>query len=345
MSPSNQTAMQAKNVDDVEFEEVVKMEKGEAGRASSAKAEAGASHRMLLGLLFGGWFAFTVCYNISNKKTLAMANVKWSLAWFQFFVGVPYVLFMWFTGIRKAPRLSGSELIKLTPLAVFHCITHIAAVLAMASGGVSFTHIVKAGEPITTAILAAILTGQVYHWQVYASLFPVVVGIGITSCHQVEFFMSALIGALCSTLGSSMRGIYSKKIMVKPIGENLNPANLYGVLTIMSCLMFLPFWMYFEAFELPSLLATAAETNSITTIYSLALTSGVCYYLYNEVAFKTLHHVAPITHSVANTMKRIFIIAAAAIFLNGDIKGWAWVGAGLAIGGVFLYSIVKQKFD
>lgn len=143
---------------------------------------------------------------------------------------------MWFTGIRKMPILSGSDLLKLAPLAVFHSMTHVCAVISMGAGHVSFTHIVKAGEPVSTAILGMVVLQDFFSWQVYVSMLPIIAGVAITaSGGEGGFQWIAFFGALGSMLGSSLRAIYSKKVMNgEPVGENLTPANMYGVLTLMS---------------------------------------------------------------------------------------------------------------
>jgi solute carrier family 35, member E1 len=45
----------------------------------------------------------------------------------------------------------------------------------------------------------------------------------------------------------------------------------------------------------------------------LQLLSGFAFYLYNEVSFMALSKVSPVTHSVANTLKRIVIIVVSTI--------------------------------
>ena len=40
--------------------------------------------------------------------------------------------------------------------------------------------------------------------------------------------------------------VLSKATMDKPVGENMGPANLYGMLTIIATILTLPFAFYFE---------------------------------------------------------------------------------------------------
>lgn len=60
---------------------------------------------------------------------------------------------------------------------------------------------------------------------------------------------------------------------------------------------------------------------------------GFLYYLYNEVAFLALPEVAPVTHAVTNTVKRVVIILALAsvVVFRTPVSPLGMVGAGVAI--------------
>jgi len=71
---------------------------------------------------------------------------------------------------------------------------------------------------------------------------------------------------------------------------------------------------------------------------------GFYYYAYNEVAFITLNQVAPVTHSIANTFKRVAIILATVLVFGNKLTTLGAIGSGIAVAGTFLYSIAKQKY-
>ena len=79
----------------------------------------------------------------------------------------------------------------------------------------------------------------------------------------------------------------------KPLGENLTPANMFAVLTILGCFMLLPFSL---AIEGPKTVTTAwaaarAAGYSASRLWTLLGVSGFLYYIYNEVAFLALAEV------------------------------------------------------
>ena len=44
-------------------------------------------------------------YNITNKKCQNVFPMPWTMTVVSLFVGIPWVLMLWATGIRKAPKL------------------------------------------------------------------------------------------------------------------------------------------------------------------------------------------------------------------------------------------------
>ena len=61
------------------------------------------------------------------------------------------------------------------------------------------------------------------------------------------------------------------------------------------------------------------------------------------MAFLALGRVNPVTHAIGNTVKRVVIIAAAMVVLGEAMEPVAMVGTTVAIAGVLLYSILKQR--
>ena len=150
-----------------------------------------------------------------------------------------------------------------------------------------------------------------------------------------------------SAVTSAGKAILSKKVLDgKPLGENLTPANMYAVLTILGFLMIAPVSL---AIETPAAIAAAwraalARGHAARGLASLLAVSGAYYYLYNEVAFLALSEVAPVTHAVGNTVKRVVIILASIVVFRNPITGLGALGSAIAILGTLLYSLAKGKF-
>ena len=297
-----------------------------------------------LGGLFFSWFFLNVMYNITNKRCQNAFPMPWTMTVVSLFVGIPWVLMLWATGIRKAPKLDWKGMKTLLPIGAAHALGHAGAVIALGAGAVSFAQTVKAAEPVFTCVLSYFVLGTVFKPQVYASLFPIIVGVSLASLKELSFTMRSLVGALTSNVAFASRAVLSKKTMDKPVGENMTPPNLYGVLTIMAFLFSFPFALYYEGpgFMAAWKLATA-KVGAFWLTRQMIL-DGLYYYAYNEVAFVALNKVSPVTHSIANTIKRVCIILATVLVFGNKMTGLGAAGSAIAIFGTFVYSIAKSKY-
>jgi len=297
----------------------------------------------LFALIFG-WFFLNVMYNISNKRVQNAFPMPWMMSLSSLFVGVPWVMLLWATGIRKAPEIPAEGWKKLAPIGLTHAIGHAGSVIALGAGAVSFAQTVKAAEPVFTCVMSYIVLGTVFKWQVYASLFPIIAGVSIASLKELSFTYKSLYCALISNVAFASRAVLSKLTMDKPVGKNMDAANLYGILTIMAFLLTLPVALYMEGGALASTWAASVAVVGTPWLIKNIIINGLYYYLYNEVAFMTLNQVAPITHSIANTVKRVAIIVATCIVFQNPMSRIGVIGSSIAIAGTFVYSYAKQKF-
>lgn len=297
----------------------------------------------LFSLIFG-WFFLNVMYNISNKRVLNAFAMPWMMSLSSLGVGVPFVLLLWATGIRKVPEIKAAGWKTLAPIGAAHAIGHAGSVIALGAGAVSFAQTVKAAEPVFTCVMSYLVLGTVFKWQVYASLFPIIAGVCVASLKELSFSYKSLICALISNVAFASRAVLSKLTMNEPVGKNMDAANLYGILTMMAFALTIPVAFYFEGSALASTWAASAAVVGTPWLIKNIIINGMYYYLYNEVAFLTLNQVAPITHSIANTVKRVAIIVATCIVFRNPMSRIGVIGSSIAIAGTFLYSYAKQKW-
>jgi solute carrier family 35 protein E1 len=297
------------------------------------------------GSYFALWYLFNIAYNIYNKQSLNVLDYPWTVATIQMAVGILYFAPLWILGIRKAPKLSSSDLKTLFPIALCHTGVHVGAVIALGAGAVSFAHIVKASEPVVTCGLNALLLKEVLPLSVYLTLLPIIGGVAIASMKELSFTWLALGSAMLSNVSSAARGVLSKKTMSgKKIGENLDAQNLYAVLTAMSTLILIPMCLALEGtsfFSAFNKVVSKGEFTAKSLAWLLTL-SGASYYAYNEVAFLALGKVNPVTHAVGNTIKRVVIIVASVVAFKTPMSTGSIVGSSVAIAGTLLYSLAMN---
>ena len=68
-----------------------------------------------------------------------------------------------FLGIRKFPSMKLKDIVTLLPIILLNTCGHITAVVAMMQkGGGSFTHVIKASEPVVSVILGLFINGIIF---------------------------------------------------------------------------------------------------------------------------------------------------------------------------------------
>ena len=296
-----------------------------------------------IGIYFALWFALSTGYNLQNKVRLNYLPLPWTQSAFSLFVGSAFVMPLWLTGIRKAPILNKDAIMTLLPIAFCHSIGHIAAVVSASAGAVSFTQIVKAAEPVFTCFLSAIILGSRIAPLTVLSLFPIVFGVALASMTELSFTWISFGGAMLSNLAFAIRNICSRASMDKPKGENMTPENLFGVLTVMSFCFALPMALVMEGPRVAAVYAASALKAPPALMLKASVATGLYFYTYNEVAMLALNNVNPVTHAVANTIKRVVILLACVIFFRTPMTPLCQLGSAIAIAGGYVYSLAKNR--
>jgi solute carrier family 35 protein E1 len=309
----------------------------------SVIGEKGFLRTVKIGIYFALWFALSTGYNLQNKVRLNLLPLPWTQSAFSLFVGTAFVTPLWLTGIRKPPKLSAGAIKTLLPIAFCHSIGHIGAVVSAGAGAVSFTQIVKAAEPVFTCGLSALLLGSSVSLLTGLSLIPIVLGVALASVTELSFTWLAFSGAMLSNLAFATRNIFSRLSMDKPKGENMTPENLFGVLTVMSFMFALPLALLFEGPVAMATWTAAAAKSGAAPILKASIMTGLYFYTYNEIAMLALNNVHPVTHAVANTIKRVVILLACVLFFRTPMTPLCTAGSAIAIGGSYLYSLAKGK--
>lgn len=140
-----------------------------------------------LTMLFALWYFLNTAYNIGNKLVLTALPIPWTSATIELFFGLPYVGFLWLTGLRKKPKLSLENIKTLSPAAFFLAATHVGGVISFGAGAISFTHVLKATEPVWTALISAVCFREFLPLPIYATLVPIIGGVGLASMKELSF--------------------------------------------------------------------------------------------------------------------------------------------------------------
>ncbi|KAG5190996.1 triose-phosphate transporter family-domain-containing protein [Tribonema minus] len=291
------------------------------------------------------WYLLNIGYNISNKATLNRVALPWLVSSVQLVIGSMYIALVWGLKLRKAPKLSKANLKTVFPLAALHTTSHISAVIGLGAGAVGFVHVVKALEPLFTAALSALLLQKFMPLPVYASLLPVVGGVALASMKELSFSWVAFAGAMGSNVAAATRGVLAKKQMGQVQAPNMDPGNLYGVMTLIAAAILFPAALVVEGPRIKAVWAAAqAAGHTSRAIWRGMILSGLYFYLYNEVAFYCLNSIDATTHAVGNTVKRVVLLGVSVLVFGHQLTPLGATGSAVAIGGVLVYSLTKNHY-
>ncbi|KAG6421489.1 hypothetical protein SASPL_118043 [Salvia splendens] len=311
-----------------------------AGPTEIPNPKSSAVDTLVLGSLFGLWYLFNIYFNIYNKQVLKAFHYPMTVTLVQFAVGSVLVLTMWTLNLYKRPKISGSQLAAILPLAMVHTLGNLFTNMSLGKVAVSFTHTIKAMEPFFSVVLSAMFLGEFPTLWVVSSLMPIVGGVALASMTEASFNWAGFWSAMASNLTNQSRNVLSKKFMVKK-EDSLDNITLFSIITIMSFFLMAPIAFFMEGFKLtPSYLqATGVNVNQL---YTRSLIAALCFHAYQQVSYMILQRVSPVTHSVGNCVKRVVVIVTSVLFFRTPVSPINSLGTGVALAGVFLYSRVKR---
>eukprot|EP01006_Ploeotia_vitrea_P000550 TRINITY_DN103252_c0_g1_i1.p1 TRINITY_DN103252_c0_g1~~TRINITY_DN103252_c0_g1_i1.p1 ORF type:complete len:340 (-),score=130.39 TRINITY_DN103252_c0_g1_i1:76-1095(-) len=209
---------------------------------------------------------------------------------------------------------------------------------------VPFTHTVKACAPVFSLFLARLLLGNRYSWLVYASLVPMVSGVGIVAASELSFDKLGLVLALGSNVCFAMRSIVSKRVMAS---SGIDNARLYFAMVKTALAMVFPIWLATDLRQLmdrPDVIERlGVGDDPSSSVLVLLCVCGLCHYAYNQISIMVLARVLPLTHEVLNTTRRVVLITVTTIVF-GLVPSWQNIaGTATVFLGVALYIWAKQR--
>ncbi len=311
-------------------------------------------------------YFFTVVYNVANKRVLNEFPLPATVAAIQTMLGIPLFLPIW---LYKWPKnLKEVSMMSLAKVSLSHSLGNLATVYSLGSGSVSFTHVIKAAEPIFSAIFSAVLMKSYFPIEVYAALLPIVFGVGLASATELTFTYFGFTMGMMSNFFYQLRIVLSKQLIetkVKKLDENgsvqqqpISSADLFRIITVYSTIQLLIIALLLEGnVIIPTWNTTLSRgsggsgspgpnsSSSVTTdLVVNIIVSGFSYYLYNEISFWILDLVHPITHAVGNTIKRVVLIIASIVIFHIPMSFQGGIGSVIAIFGSFLYAVAAQRY-
>ncbi|XKL66539.1 hypothetical protein PGB90_009959 [Kerria lacca] len=201
---------------------------------------------------------------------------------------------------------------------------------------VSFTETIKSSAPIFTVLISWIILGEETGFYVNVSLIPVMVGLALCSATELSFNLTGFIAALATNFTECLQNVYSKMLIS---GEKFKftPAELQFYTSLASIVVQIPTTF---------LLVNIGDFLSITSYHSYLafILNGVFFHFQSITAYVLMDYINPVTHSVANTVKRAFLIWLSIIMFGNPVTILSGLGTVIVIVGVTLYN-KAQEYD
>ena len=248
---------------------------------------------------------------------------------------------------KRLVRVTWPQLRDILQISVFNVVGHALGTLAVSRVEVSLVHTIKALSPLFTVLSYAVLFRVPYSSRTYIALVPLMLGV-ILACSSLSKSrrddMVGFIAALGSTLIIVAQNIYSKKLL-KPADtvstsapEKLDKVHILFYSSACSVVLMLPMCLYYDA---RPMISPTAPTVGLHALYLLFL-NGTVHFAQNMLALQVLAHVSPVTYSIANLFKRVFVILVAIAWFGQSVTAPQWLGIVLTFVGLYLYNSAKN---
>lgn len=248
---------------------------------------------------------------------------------------------------QNVPQVTKADLIKSIPLAFCAAGAHAATVFAL-GGDPLFGQIVKSAEPVLAAIVGTVFYAKAPSFYKVCCLPIIVGGVAFASLkkgndgsYSLKFDSTALIfGMLANAFAAFKGGENSKLLSDKGVAQRYGGVgNQFAVTQIVGFVILLPIMYVTEGDMLKTFLKQLKTDSSLQ--FNLVM-SGLCFYIYNELATYTLQVTGAVTASVANTAKRVIVMVYMAAVTGTALTEEQKIGSGIAISGVLIYSVIDD---
>ncbi|XP_054722447.1 solute carrier family 35 member E2B-like [Uloborus diversus] len=199
---------------------------------------------------------------------------------------------------------------------------------------VSFAETVKSSAPVFTVLLAWLLMGEKTSWLVCISLIPVMGGLALCSANELSFNAAGFAAAMSTNLSECLQNVYSKKLISND-KHCYSPPELQFYTSVASFCIQIPALIFFID------LSKLEDPFSSRMLFLLVL-NGISFHCQSITEYSLLSFISPVTHSVANTVKRAFLIWLSVITFGNKVTFLGGLGTTIVIFGVFGYNKAKE---
>ncbi|XP_005099271.1 solute carrier family 35 member E2A [Aplysia californica] len=212
--------------------------------------------------------------------------------------------------------------------------TVVLGLVALKFVAVSFTETVKSSAPLFTVFISKVLIGEFTGLYTFMSLVPIMMGLALCSAYELSFNIQGFVAALATNLTECLQNVYSK-LLISGEKYRYTPAELQFYTSIASVVVQIPACFFMMDLD------KVRHTLDMTLLSSL-LINGVFFHFQSITAYVLMDYISPVTHSVANTVKRAFLIWLSVLLFGNPVTFLSGLGTITVTIGVLLYTKAKD---
>ncbi|XP_030761373.1 solute carrier family 35 member E2B-like [Sitophilus oryzae] len=214
-------------------------------------------------------------------------------------------------------------------------LTVVLGLVALNFVAVSFTETIKSSAPLFTVLISRFILGEQTGLYVNLSLLPVMAGLALCSINEVSFDAIGFMAAMATNLTECIQNVYSKMLLS---GDKFkyNPAELQFYTSVASIVIQVPATLFLTELNL---------SNISYNVVLFFVLNGVFFHFQSITAYVLMDYISPVTHSVANTAKRAFLIWLSVFMFGNPVTPLSGLGTITVIVGVFLYIVAQERDD
>ncbi|PVD36628.1 hypothetical protein C0Q70_03614 [Pomacea canaliculata] len=212
--------------------------------------------------------------------------------------------------------------------------TVVLGLVALKFVAVSFTETVKSSAPLFTVFISQVLIGEYTGLYTFLSLIPIMAGLALCSAYELSFNIQGFVAAMATNLTECLQNVYSK-LLISGEKYKYTPAELQFYTSIASIGVQIPACIFMLDLQ-------TARSSLDVTMLSMLLLNGVFFHFQSISAYVLMDYISPVTHSVANTVKRAFLIWISVILFGNPVTFLSSVGTITVTVGVLLYTKAKE---
>lgn len=187
----------------------------------------------------------------------------------------------------------------------------------------------------------------------------------LTTATEISYSHLGFITALMSNILFSTRNVYSK--LFQSTYPKISSTQLFLLLNVLGVFLLFPMWIvsswyhhFFpivitsendiiyhhndDAAVVEGNVETGAAGNGNSILEYLILAS-ITHCIYNMSSFLILEHITPVSHSIGNALRRVYIVIFAIVWFGNPMNIMNLFGTLLALLGVVIYCYASAKYQ